>query len=169
MKATCYWITGLSGSGKTTQSKNLKKYLTDNNQPAVLLDGDILRTIMDSKAYNYHERLRLGYQYSKLCSTIVSQNISVVIAVIGLFHELHSWNRKNIKSYIEIFLDTPIEELIKRDPKKLYKKASNKKLQNLVGVDIVPEFPKSPDIYIKWKKGMDETKTFEDLIFKLNA
>ena len=168
MNAACYWITGLSGSGKTTQSKKLTKYLLDNNKPVILLDGDILRIIMDSKAYNYHDRLKLGYQYSKLCNTIVSQNINVVIAVIGLFHELHLWNRENIKSYIEIFLDTPIEELRKRDPKKLYKKASDKKIQNLVGVDIEPEFPNSPDIHIKWKKGMDENKTFDELMLQLN-
>ena len=167
MKPACYWITGLSGSGKTTQSKKLTNYLRKKNQPVVLLDGDILREIMKSNAYSYNDRLKLGFQYSKLCNTIVSQNINVVIAVIGLFHQLHEWNRKNIKSYKEIFLDTPIEELMKRDPKKLYKRASSKELQNLVGIDIKPEFPKSPDIHIKWRDGMNEIKTFEDMMFKL--
>ncbi len=160
MKASCYWITGLSGSGKTTLAKKLSDYLRSKNLPVILLDGDVLREILSSKAYTYDERLNLGYKYAKLCKALVEQDINVVIGVIGLFHKLHSWNRLYIESYVEIFLDTPIDELRKRDPKKLYHKFSEKKLSNIVGIDIEPEFPKEPNLHLKWEEGMNEDKTF---------
>ena len=65
-----------------------------------------------------------------------------------MFDEIFSYNRKNIKNYTEVFLDVPIGELSIRDKKKLYSKGLKGEIKNVVGIDIKPEFPKSPDIKI---------------------
>ena len=166
-KARCYWITGLSGSGKTTISTLLKDKLCAEGVPVIQLDGDILRKVFQSKAYSYEERKALGFQYSSLCQLIVNQGFSVVIGVIGLFHDLHSWNRKNIPNYIEIFLDTPLDELKRRDVKGIYKNFADGKISNVAGVDIAVEFPILPDIKVEWNQTKNIKVTFKEIVSKL--
>lgn len=158
----CYWITGLSASGKSTISKKLRKLLIEKKQKVILLDGDNLRKIFDHHKYDNISRLKYGYIYANLCKFLINQNTNVIIAIGGLFHELHMWNKKNIPNYIEIFLDVPIDELERRDPKGLYKKFRNGKIKNLNGADISPELPKKPSLKIKWNNH-NEIKTFDIL------
>ena len=164
----CYWITGLSASGKTTISKILKKNLEERKQKVILLDGDNLREIFQHTEYDNKNRLKYSYTYSKLCEFLVKQHFNVIISIGGLFHELHNWNRKNIPRYVEIFLDVPLVELEKRDPKGLYKNYRKGIIKNLNGFDIQPQFPKNPDIHIKWKSGDDPTQTFKIINSHLN-
>jgi adenylylsulfate kinase-like enzyme len=147
--ANCYWITGLSGTGKTTLSTFLVENLRSSGRQVIHLDGDELRTVFASFAYTKKERLELGFKYSRLCKLLTDQGFDVVIGVIGLFKELHSWNRHNIANYIEIFIDTPLAELKKRDSKGLY---SGAKL-NVAGLDLKVDLPTSPDINISWEPG----------------
>lgn len=93
----CYWITGLSASGKTTISTLLVDYLKSFEDKVILLDGDELRRVLADKSYSREERVALGMRYSRLCQLIVSQDVDVVIAVIGLFKEIHEWNRDILK------------------------------------------------------------------------
>ena len=82
---------------------------------------------------------------------------------------MHSWNKKNIPNYCEIFLNIPIEELIDRDPKGIYNKALKGELKDVMGIDLKVEFPLNPDIEITWanKKSIDET--FNEIIEKIEA
>ena len=105
--------------------------------------------------------MEYGYIYSRLCKFLINQKQNVVIAIGGLFYELHIWNRINIPNYVEIFLDVPFYELENRDPKGLYKKFKNGTINNLNGKDISPQFPKNPNLHLKWKKNEDENITFE--------
>jgi len=165
--ARCYWITGLSASGKTTTANMLANYLKKKNKPIIQLDGDILRNILDQKTYTLEDRFSLGLKYSALCKLIVEQNINVVIGVVGLFHKLHSWNRENITNYSEIYLNTPMDELIKRDPKGIYKSALRGELKNVAGIDLKIETPLKPDVEIKWVEGQNVDDTFKEIIKKL--
>ena len=65
-----------------------------------MLDGDILRDIFNVKAYSLEERYKLGLKFSALCKLIVENDINVVIGIIGLFHKLHSWNKKNFEEIL---------------------------------------------------------------------
>ena len=168
-QANCYWITGLSGSGKTTMATLLVKYLRNKKNQVIQLDGDELRQVFNDHNNSKKERYLRGVKYSKLCKLLINQNINVVIGVIGLFNDLHEWNRKNIKNYKEIFLDVPIDELIKRDPKGLYKKAIIGKNNNVAGIDIKVEYPIKPNVTLKWNSGMNIEKTFNEMITKLNV
>ena len=166
-EAKCYWITGLSGSGKTSISKLLTNHLQNQNLPVIHLDGDILRGVFSSTGYTYDDRKAYGFQFARLCQLITNQKINVVIGIIGLFHDLHNFNRKNINNYVEIFLDTPVNEVKKRDIKNLYEKAEKGEIKNVVGIDIAPEFPLSPDVKISWKEGKNIEETFKEILSKL--
>ena len=149
-QGTVFWLTGLSGSGKTTIGTALTEHLRSQGYTIILLDGDHLREITGN-IFGHHreQRLQASLLYGRLCHMIAAQNINVVCATISLFHETQQWNRKNIPHYLEIFVDVPIAELIKRDSKKIYSRAKEGTLEHVVGIDIAPEYPKNPDLIIK--------------------
>jgi len=165
--ANCFWITGLSSSGKTTLSNILVRKLRSEGQQVIFLDGDELRKVLSIKSFNLNARLQTALKYSRLCSLIVKQKINVVIGVIGLFDEVHQWNRKNISGYIEIFIDVSMEELQKRDKKQIYKKAMAGQLKNVYGVDLQADYPKNPDVHLLWSPGKSAENMMEDLLSKI--
>ncbi|WPE17749.1 adenylyl-sulfate kinase [Candidatus Thioglobus autotrophicus] len=160
----CFWITGLSATGKTTLSTLLVEHMRLSGKKVILLDGDELRQVLSENAYTREERISLGMRYSRLCKLLSSQGVDVVIAVIGLFKELHEWNRENIPNYVEVFIDTPLAELRRRDPKDLYKNVDSGRIQNVVGIDLEVDFPYKPDIYLKWLHGKSIDSMFEELL-----
>ena len=163
-ETNCFWITGLSSAGKTTLSKFLADKLRSEGKPVILLDGEDLRDVFSNKEYNREVRLETALRYSRICSLIVKQQINVVIGVIGLFYEVHHWNRQNIPGYIEVFIYVPIEELIRRDPKKLYAKAMEGEIKNVYGVDLKAEYPKNPDIHLLWSPGKNVENMMGELL-----
>ena len=160
----CFWITGLSATGKTTLSTLLVEDMRLSGKKVILLDGDELRQVLSENAYTREERISLGMRYSRLCRLLSSQGVDVVIAVIGLFKELHEWNRENIPNYVEVFIDTPMVELRRRDPKDLYKNVDSGRIQNVAGIDLEVDFPYKPDIYLKWLHGKSIDSMFEELL-----
>ena len=160
----CFWITGLSATGKTTLSTLLVEHMRLSGKKVILLDGDELRQVLSENAYTREERIALGMRYSRLCRLLSSQGVDVVIAVIGLFKELHEWNRENIPNYVEVFIDTPMVELRRRDPKDLYKNVDSGRIQNVAGIDLEVDFPYKPDIYLKWSDGKSIDSMFEELL-----
>ena len=163
----CFWITGLSAAGKTTLSQMLVEHLRSKGKTVILLDGDELRKIFSNKSYSREDRLEITLKYSRLCTILVNQKFNVVIGVIGLFNEVHQWNRQNIPGYIEVFVDVPMEELKKRDPNNLYKKAEKGQIKNVYGIDLDAEFPKNPDVHLLWSPGKSVENTFDDLLNKI--
>ncbi len=149
MSATVFWITGLSGAGKTTVASRLVERLRAVSQPALLLDGDVLRAIFaPDAAHSPEERFRLAMSYGRLCREVSAQGIYVVCATVSMFHAVREWNRQNILGYREIYLRVPIDELRRRDAKGLYGAVQRGDSRNLVGVDIPAELPENPDLVI---------------------
>lgn len=144
-KGIVFWITGISGSGKTRIGSNIKKNIIRNYGPTILFSGDDIRNIFNLKKYTYKDRLEIVKHYSLLCKNISNQNINVIFCVVGLMKEVRNWNRKNIQNYLEIFIKAPLIKVKKLSKKKIYKK---KYIQDVVGLDIKAEFPKSPHIVI---------------------
>ena len=144
-----FWITGLSGSGKTTLGKQLYKSIKKDENNTIHLDGDELRKILNfEKRYDVKSRKNVAKTYSKICKKISEQNVNVIISTISMFHSIRSWNKKNIRNYIEIYIMVPKQKLFDRDDKNIYKKFSEGKIKNVVGMDICFEEPKNPDIII---------------------
>jgi len=167
MTSKCYWVTGLSATGKTSLTVLLAEYLRLNGSQVVLLDGDELRKVFANQGYSREERISTGMQYSRLCQLILSQEVDVIIAVIGLFDEIHLWNRENIPGYVEVFIDTPLIELEKRDPKGIYRDFRSGLIKDVAGIDLSVDFPKNPDISLKWSKGRSVDLMFKELLKKI--
>ena len=149
-KGTVYWITGLSGAGKTTIGNRLYYELKQENDNVVLLDGDILKNIVgDELGYSENDRRKRAFRYARICKTLADQDIIVICCTIAMYDEVREWNRKNNKAYVEVFLDVPMDILIERNQKGLYSQYQDGKITNVAGIDVQVEFPKTPDLVIK--------------------
>jgi len=168
------WITGLSGSGKTTVAKAVYTVVKKDFKNTVFLDGDIIRDVLNnSYGYSSEERLKGAKQVSGICRMLDDEGLIVICATMSLFHEIQMMNRQNIDNYIEVYLDVKLEELIKRDPKLIYKRALDKETENVVGIDIDYESPLAPELKLdnnKRQKLQSNIQKVLDLIdIKLNS
>ena len=102
-KGILFWITGLSGSGKTSIAKKIHKEIVKNYGPTIILSGDDLREIFKIKSYDKKDRYKLAKQYSLFCKTIVDQKVNLIFATISLFHDIQKNNKLKIENYMEIF------------------------------------------------------------------
>ncbi len=141
---TVYWITGLSGSGKTTIGRLLHNKIYAKKKNVFCLDGDIARwAYNDVTDYSIEARKACAFKHARVCKMISDQGIDVICCTISMFDDVRKWNRDNFENYVEIFIDVPMDILAARNQKGLY---SNGK--NVMGVDQKTEFPKNPDITI---------------------
>lgn len=162
-KGTLYWITGLSGAGKTTIGTLLYHYIKAKKNNVVMLDGDILRELYQNKDYSPEGREKISYMNGRLFKLLTDQGIDVIACVIGMKHAYRQWNRDHIEKYVEVYLDVPIEVLIRRDSKGLYGKALRKEIDNVYGIDLPYEEPENPEIRIV----NDSTNTPEEVCDKI--
>jgi adenylylsulfate kinase-like enzyme len=157
-KGQVFWITGLSGSGKSTLAHILAARLRDRGETVVILDGDELRTVFGTFAETAHNhdremRLMMAMRYGRLCRLMALQGITVVIATISLFKEIHAWNRVNLPCYFEIYLRVPIAELRCRDSKGIYSRFDKGVLCNVAGLDLDIDEPTAADFVVEFIRG----------------
>ena len=143
-KGILFWITGISGSGKTTISKKIFNQIKNKYGKTILLSGDDLRSFFNLKKYSKIDRYIIALGYSKLCKKITNQGINVIFATVSMSHKIRKYNSKNIENYFEIYIKSDLGKIIKKNKKKIY----FKKNKNIVGIDIRPELPKKPKILI---------------------
>jgi sulfate adenylyltransferase len=146
-RGTCFYFVGLSGAGKSTLAEAVKVHLEEvyPSREVTILDADIIRTHLSkglgfSKADRSLNVRRIGY----VASEIVRHGGIVVVANIAPFEEDRTFNRELIGrygTYVELFVDTPIEECERRDVKGLYKAARSGALANFTGVSDPFETP----------------------------
>ena len=148
-----FWVTGLSGSGKTRISKKISSHIRKNYGKTLVLSGDEIRNIFNMKGYSNKERLITVLKYCKLAKKITSQNINVILAVIGMRDYLRDWNKKNQKNYVEIYIKTDLQKIIKKGKKRIY----HQNKDNIIGLDIKAENPKNPHIILhnKFEKNIN--------------
>ncbi|MGA2687406.1 MAG: adenylyl-sulfate kinase [Candidatus Korobacteraceae bacterium] len=145
-----FWITGLSGAGKTTLGRELSSRLRAAGRPVTFLDGDALRSVIaEDLGHTAEDRRRSAMRNARLCRLLAEQGVDVVCATISLFHEVQRWNRENIPGYREIYLRVPIDELQRRDSKGIYAGAQSGDTRNVVGLDLPAEAPEAPDLVLE--------------------
>ena len=144
-QGTVYWITGLSGAGKTTIGKIFYERLLQQKETVLFLDGDILREVFGNDlGYGREDRFFCAMRYARLCKLLAGQGQDVVICTISMFRDVREWNRQNIETYREIYIEVPMGVLQQRNQKNLYRDGND-----VVGVDLELEFPENPDIILK--------------------
>lgn len=140
-----YWITGLSGAGKTTVGSLLFKRLRKEKDNVVLLDGDVVRKAFGNDlGYTREDRHEMAMRYSHICRMLSEQGIDVVCCTISMFDDVRAWNRENIAEYREIYLRVSREILAKRNQKDLYTSAQDE----LVGFGVSMDEPKFSDLVL---------------------
>lgn len=148
--ATVYWVTGLSGAGKTTIGKKWYEELKSSYDNVVLLDGDELRQVFGNDlGYTKEDRQKSAMRNGRLCKMLGEQGIHVVCCTISMFDEVREWNRNNIEDYVEIYVKVSMEVLHKRDQKNLYTKAKIGQEEDLAGITFQVEEPKYPDLILE--------------------
>ena len=163
MEGRVIWITGLSGAGKTSVAKALQQNFTEYGVFSIFLDGDILRGILEEEdekgsSYARKDRIKLSQKYSKLCRNLSSQGFTVIIATVSMFNEIYTWNRKNLINYFEVYLNVPIKELIKRDPKNIYKKFYSRTISDVAGLDLEVDYPTHAHLIVDFKPSLTPSK-----------
>jgi adenylyl-sulfate kinase len=143
------WFTGLSGSGKSTLSAILAARLRDMGHKVELLDGDIVRTLLCrnlgfSKQDREENVRRLGY----VCELLTRNGVIAIVAAISPYRASRDELRSRIGRFIEIYMGCPMEVLIQRDVKGLYKKALAGEITQFTGVSDPYEEPLAPEIMI---------------------
>jgi cytidine diphosphoramidate kinase len=114
------WLIGLSGSGKSTLANEIVTGANRGGSSTILLDGDVVREIFGNDLdYSTRGRLKNAQRICQLGKFLDGQGFNVVTAILSLFPENRKWNRDNIENYYEVFIDSPLEDLIERDSKGL--------------------------------------------------
>jgi len=162
------WIIGLSGAGKTTLAKEVVAKAYNSNNNLLLIDGDMIRNVFGNDlGHTLEDRRKNADRICRLCKFIDDQGINVVCAILSLFPGSRLWNRENIKNYYEVYIETPIDQLQKRDYKGLYRKFSDGKIKNVAGMDIEFIPPDSPDLIIKNNGSLDNLLTHANSLANL--
>ena len=145
------WITGLSGTGKSTLARAVVDALRAEGTRALLLDGDSLRAMLEEPGeamrHDRTRRLARAERIAVLARLAAAQGIPVVVATISLFHVVQGSNRARAPRYAEVLLTAEIEALRRRDPD-LYGAGDGPAQPDVVGVDIAPEFPVNAELVI---------------------
>ncbi len=155
------WFTGLSGSGKSTIANIIEQKLHQLGKHTYLLDGDNVRHGLNKDlGFTDSDRVENIRRISEVSKLMVDAGLITIVSFISPFKSERKMARELVeeKEFIEIFVDTPIDECEKRDPKGLYKKARAGQLKNFTGIDSNYEIPNAPEIILK-----TETKNAEDL------
>lgn len=149
MKGTI-WFTGLPESGKTTIALELVKRI---KEPVILLDGNIVRkTLSSDLGYTKEDRDKNIKRIADVCSLISSQRVLNIACVISPTRKIRRYARKQIKEFIEVYVECDIKLCEKRDSKGHYKKFRKGIIKDFVGLSIPYEEPSKPEIIIDSSK-----------------
>ncbi|MBL8267188.1 sulfate adenylyltransferase subunit CysN [Steroidobacter sp.] len=150
-RACVLWFTGLSGAGKSTVANLVEKRLHALGRHTYTLDGDNVRHGLNKDlGFTDADRVENIRRVAEVSKLMVDAGLIVLVSFISPFRSERRMARELVQSgeFFEVFVDTPLEEAEKRDPKGLYKKARRGELQNFTGIDSPYEPPEKPEIHL---------------------
>lgn len=147
-KGLTVWLTGLSGAGKTTISRSVHTELLALGLKTEMLDGDVLRKQLNSDlGFSKHDRdeniRRIGF----VAHLLTRNGIVVLVSAISPYRAVRDEIRQLTRSFIEIYVDAPLNVCEHRDPKGLYAKARVGELRDFTGIDAPYEPPPTPEVH----------------------
>jgi bifunctional enzyme CysN/CysC len=163
LRGATVWLTGLSGSGKSTVAVLLERRLVESGRAAYLLDGDNLRHGLNRDlGFSDEDRVENVRRVGEVARLLADAGVVAVAPLISPFRAGRAEARAAHESvglpFLEVFVDTPIEECERRDPKGLYAKARRGELRGFTGVDSPYEAPEDPDLVLTPADGDPDTQ-----------
>jgi len=148
-KGCTVWFTGLSGAGKSTVSTLLHRRLCAAGAKVELLDGDVVRThLSKGLGFSREDRdeniRRIGF----VCELLSRNGVIAIAAAISPYREIRQSVRARIPNFVEVFMECPMDVLIERDVKGLYKRALAGEIEHFTGVSDPYEPPESPELIL---------------------
>ena len=147
----CIWFTGLSGSGKSTIANLLEERLHAEGMHTYVLDGDNVRHGLNRDlGFTEADRVENIRRVAEVSHLMVDAGLIVINAFISPFVAERAFARSLFQpgEFIEVFVDAPLQECMRRDPKGLYAKAARGELQNFTGIDSAYEPPQHAEIHL---------------------
>jgi adenylyl-sulfate kinase len=143
------WFTGLSGAGKTTLAKLIEQELRARDVLVERLDGDVVRQSLTADLGFSREDRDKNIQRVTFVAKLLSRNgVGVSASFISPYRATRDWVRAEVTNFIEVFVDCPLEECIRRDVKGLYTKALAGEIPEFTGVSDPYEAPLNPEISV---------------------
>jgi bifunctional enzyme CysN/CysC len=145
------WFTGLSGSGKSTVAAEVERLLVGSGRPAYLLDGDNLRHGLNGDlGFSADDRTENVRRVGEVARLFADAGVVALVPVISPYaadrDRVRAIHRMAGLSFLEVFVDTPLEVCEARDPKGLYAKARAGEISGFTGIDDPYEAPASPEL-----------------------
>ncbi len=151
-KPCIIWFTGLSGAGKSTIANIVDQKLFAASHHTMLLDGDNLRHGLNRDlGFTEADRVENIRRVGEVAKLMVDAGLIVICSFISPYKAEREMVRSLVGDgeFIEVFVDTPIDECARRDPKGLYSKAKAGKIKNFTGVDAPYEAPSAPEVHLR--------------------
>ncbi|WP_026754282.1 adenylyl-sulfate kinase [Sediminibacter sp. Hel_I_10] len=164
-KSFLIWFTGLSGSGKSTIANLVENKLHTKGIKTYSLDGDNIRKgINNDLTFTPEDRTENIRRIAEVANLMVDAGLVVLAAFVSPYKK----DRENIRTivkdvnFVEVFINTSVEECERRDVKGLYKKARAGEIKNMTGISAPYEIPENPDLEI-----LTENETIEESVTKI--
>lgn len=146
------WFTGLSGSGKSTIANAVEQELHKSGVKTYVLDGDNIRNgINNDLTFAPEDRTENIRRIAEIANLFIDSGVVVLAAFVSPYKKDRDNIRTIVKNsnFVEVFIDTSVEECERRDVKGLYKKARAGEIKNMTGISAPYEAPANPHIHIK--------------------
>jgi len=141
------WLTGLSGAGKSTIAEAVSGQLRADGIPVEVLDGDIVRqNLSKGLGYSKQDRDENVRRVGFVANLLSRHGVVVLVALVSPYREARDEVRSLSGAFLEVFVNAPVAECQRRDPKGLYGQARDGKLLNFTGVSDPYEVPQAPDV-----------------------
>jgi sulfate adenylyltransferase len=148
-QGACIWFTGLSGAGKSTTAEILTSLLLERGRPVTVLDGDVVRTLLSKGlGFSRDDRDLNIRRIAFVASEIVKHGGLVIVAAVSPYRSTREEARGLVGGdrFVEVFVDTPLEECERRDVKGIYAQARRGEIQNFTGISDPYEPPAAPEV-----------------------